>query len=71
MNDFSRASELLFSILFVDDASVFIEGTYYDKIIDSLNNKLKQVDIWLKPNKLTINTRKKSLYDVSSYSNQR
>ena len=31
-NDFSRASELLFSILFADDTSVFIEGTNYDKI---------------------------------------
>ena len=58
INDFSRASELLFSILFADDTSVFIEDTNYDKMIDILNNELKRVDIWLKANKLTINTKK-------------
>ena len=29
MNDFSRSSDLLFSILFADDTSVFIDGTIY------------------------------------------
>ena len=33
INDFSRASDLLFPILFADDTSVFIEGTHYNKII--------------------------------------
>ena len=32
INDFSRDSDLLFSILFADDTSVFIEDTNYDKI---------------------------------------
>ena len=64
--DFPRASELLFSILFAGDTSVFIEGTHYGKIIDILNNELKRVDTLIKANKLTINT-KNSLYDVSSY----
>ena len=45
INDFSRASELLFSILFADDTSVFIEGTNYDKIIDILNTELKRIDM--------------------------
>ena len=58
INDFSRASELRFSILFADDTSVFIEGTNYDNMIDILNNELKLVDIWLKANKMTINTLK-------------
>ena len=55
IHDFSRASELLFFILFADDTSVFIEGTNYDKIIDILNTELKRIDIWLKSNKLSIN----------------
>ena len=59
INDFSRCSDLLFSILFADDTSVFIEGTNYDKIIDILNKELKRIDIWLKA--------KNSLYDVSPY----
>ena len=40
INDFSRSSDLLFSILFADDTSVFIEGTNYDTIIDIVNNEL-------------------------------
>ena len=58
INDFSRASDLLFSILFADDTSVFIEGTNYNKVIDILNQELKRIDFWLKANKLTINTKK-------------
>ena len=30
VNDFSRASQLLFSILFADDTNIFIEGTKYE-----------------------------------------
>ena len=32
MNDFSRSSELIFSIIIVDDASGFIEGTRFHDI---------------------------------------
>ena len=32
INDFSKASEKLFSILYADDTSVFIEGYEYDKL---------------------------------------
>ena len=55
INDFSRGADLLFSILFANDTSVFIEGTNYDKVIDILNQELKRINIWLKANKLTIN----------------
>ena len=41
INDFPRASDLLFSILFADDTSVFIEDTTYNKVIDILNQELK------------------------------
>ena len=60
MNDFSRASDLLFTILFADDTSVFLEGQNYNQIIDCLNTELEKVDIWLKANKLTINIKKTS-----------
>ena len=33
MNDFSRSSTLLFSMLFADDTSVFLEGTKYSKLL--------------------------------------
>ena len=58
INDFSRSSDLLFSILFADDTSVFIEGTSYDKVIDIVNKELDRINIWLRANKLTINIKK-------------
>ena len=58
INDFSRSSDLLFSILFADDTSVFIEGTSYDKVIDIVNKELERINIWLRANKLTINIKK-------------
>ena len=51
INDFSKASDLLFSILFADDTSVFIEGTAYSSIIKDINTELEKVDKWLKSNK--------------------
>ena len=58
INDFSKSSDLLFSILFADDTSVFIEGTAYKSIIKDMNRELEKVDKWLKSNKLTINILK-------------
>ena len=58
MNDFSRSSDLLFSILLADDTSVFIEGKKNENISKILNTEFEKVNMWLKPNKLTINTKK-------------
>ena len=58
INDFSRSSDLLFSILFTDDTSVFIEGTNYDKVIDIVNKELELITILLGANKLTVNNKK-------------
>ncbi len=58
VNDFSRASKLLFSILFADDTSVFIEGHTYNDTIRMLNNELEHIFIWLSSNKLTLNIEK-------------
>ena len=57
-NDFSRASELLFTIMFADDASVFIEGQSYGNVCELLNEELEKCDIWIKANKLTLNLKK-------------
>ena len=45
MNYFSRSSDILFSILYGDDTSVFIEGTHFDYICEVLNNELEKVNI--------------------------
>ena len=57
INDFSKVSNLLFSILFADDTSVFIEGTAYSSVIKDMNTELVKVDEWLKSNKLTVNIK--------------
>ena len=61
VNDFARSSELLFSILFADDTSVFIEGHSYAEVIENINNELLKDLDWLMANKLTIN------YKISHY----
>ena len=58
MNDFSRASQLLFSIRFADDTSVFLIGKEYTQLIISLNEEHKIVSRWLNANGLTINLKK-------------
>ena len=69
MNDFSRSSDLIFSILFADDTSVFIEGINVENISKIFNTELEKANMWLKASKLTIHT-KKTNYDVSSNTNK-
>ena len=58
MNDFSKSSQLLFSILFADDTTVLLEGKEYEGFIMALNNELHKLSTWLDANKLSINTKK-------------
>ena len=58
VNNSSRSSDLLFSILFADDTSVFIEGQSYTEVIKTLNIELLKVSDGLMANKLTINLEK-------------
>lgn len=48
----------MFSILFADDTNVFLEGTHFEGLIETLNEELQKVNIWLKANKLTLNLAK-------------
>ena len=61
----SRCSDLLFSILFADDTSVFIEGTNYDNIIYILNIELKHMAKSKQPDNSYL--KNPILYDVSPY----
>ena len=58
MNDFSRTSNLLFSILFADNTTVIIKGQNYNNLIFPLNTELNKLDVWLHANKLTLHTDK-------------
>ena len=60
-NDFSRASELLFTIMFADDTSVFIEGQSYGNVCQLLNEELEKCDNWIKANKLSLNLKNKHI----------
>ena len=46
-NDFSRASSLLFTIMFANDTSVFIEGQSYENVYKVVNEELKKCDNWI------------------------
>ena len=46
MNYFSRSSDLLISILFADDTSVFIEDSHFDYITQVSNLELENVNSW-------------------------
>ena len=50
MNDFSNASKLFYAILSTDDTRVFLEGTEYLKLIETVNYELNKVTIWLNAN---------------------
>ena len=69
MNDFSKASELLFAILFADDTNIFLEGMSYNKIILEMNTELYKIETWLAANRLTLNVNKTHyMHDLSSVS---
>ena len=50
MNDICNVSELLFTVLYADDASVVIHGKYMSSIIAILNHELYKFSTWLKAN---------------------
>ena len=65
VNDFARLSDLLFSILFADGTSVFIEGHSYTEVNEIINNELIKVSDWLITNETDHETLKKSLHVIS------
>ena len=55
---FSKASELLFTILFADDTNIFIEGISYNKIILEMNTEIFKIETLLATNIVTLNVNK-------------
>ena len=55
INDLPNASKKLFSIVFADHTSVFIEHTNLNHLSDMLNIELDKLSIRLASNKLTLN----------------
>ena len=58
INDLPNVSKKLYSILFADDASVFLEGNNLNSLSTIINEELNKLSIWLASNKLTLNLEK-------------
>ena len=57
-NGICNASELLFYILYADDTAVLLKGKELRELLVILNEELERINLWLKANKLTLNTQK-------------
>ena len=61
---FLKHLSCIFTILFADDTSVFLEDKEYTKLVEILNEELNKITIWLNANKLMINEKKNSLHGL-------
>ena len=58
INDLPNASELVELLLFADDTSIFYSHSNPNTLESVLNNELKNIETWLRCNKLSVNVRK-------------
>ena len=58
VNDLPNISDILFTIMFADDTSMFINGNDIKAMETQLNSELKEVSIWLQVNKISLNVEK-------------
>ena len=64
INDLASVCECIFPILFADDSNLFISGRDPDLIMRTINNELKEISLWLKANKLSLNIKKNTFHDI-------
>ena len=58
INDLSRVSSVIFSLLFADDSNMFMSGRNPNTMIKSMNVEMVKIIEWLQVNKLTLNVKK-------------
>ena len=58
VNDICNVSKFLFTILYADDTCVLLDGKKLNDLIIMLNVELASLSMWLKSNKLSLNTQK-------------
>ena len=58
INDLTKISTKLFTLMFADDTSIFISGSDLYMMEKTLNDEMKKVDTWLKVNKVYLNISK-------------
>ena len=58
MNDIMNVSNILYTILYADDTCVVLSGNDLSDLIKLLHTELCKLSIWLRSNKLSLNTNK-------------
>ena len=58
INDLSNVSDIIETIWFADDTSLFYSHSNIQQLNDTLNNELSKFDCWMKANKLSVNIKK-------------
>ena len=61
VNDIVNVSDLLLLLLYADDTNAFLSGKNIDAMIDTMNQELSKLVIWLQVNKLKLNVKKHTL----------
>ena len=54
INDFAKVSDKLFHVLFADDTNVFLNGKNINMLIDTIQQELSSLYVWLLANKLSL-----------------
>ena len=62
INDLASVCQCTFPILFGDYSNLFISGRNPGSIMRTMNNELKEISLWLKANKLSLNIKKHILW---------
>lgn len=58
INDLSKVSNTIFTILFADDSNMFVSGKSPNDLVDIMNMEMVKVLNWLQANKLSLNLKK-------------
>ena len=58
VNDLPNVSDMLFTVMFADDTSMFVNVENLSTLETQLNSELKHVSTWLQVNKLSLNVDK-------------
>ena len=58
INDLANVSNVLFSLLFADDSSMFVSGKNPDELVNIMNAEMTKIVNWLRTNKLSLNLKK-------------
>ena len=58
VNDMARVSKDIELVLFADDTSIFVKGRNSEELFRRVNQGLKELSVWFRCNKLTLNLKK-------------